>query len=276
MENKIIVNGSELFYVDNPGSKGTIIGVHGLTGNHKQLHYYAELVKGEYRFISVDLKGRGKSAISPENTGIEQHTNDILALLEALNIENPILMGYSMGAFIMSNVANKRKDVRGVILLDGAVRATEHQRALIEPSLGRLSKHFDSPEAYIEEIKEIYGRIGVEWTDHLESIGHYEIHEVDGHWKAISNEQKIRQDLDSFYDYDPKVVFEQVDCPVLLVHSTGGIGSNAALFLAEHYSDTLVYAKMIEKITSPSNHYTLVFADRPEVNSAIQQFLKKI
>lgn len=276
MENKIIVNGSEIFYVDYPGEKGTIVGVHGLTGNHKQLHYYAELLKGEYRFISVDLKGRGKSAPATDNTGIEQHTEDIIALLDSLNIENPILMGYSMGAFIMGNVASKHPDVKGVILLDGAVRATEHQRALIEPSLGRLSKHFETPEAYIEEIKGIYGRIGVQWTEHLESIGRYEIHEVDGHFEAISDEQKIRQDLESFYEYNPKSVFEKVQCPVLLVHSEGGIGANAALFLAEHYSETLVYTKTIEKITSPSNHYTLVFAERPEVNQGIQQFLKKL
>ena len=99
---------------------------------------------------------------------------------------------------------------------------------------------------------------------------------VDGHWEAISDEQKIRQDLDSFYTYDPKAVFEQVDCPVLLVHSTGGIGANPALFLAEHYSETLAYTKTIQKITSPSNHYTLVFANRPEVNCEIEHFLKKL
>jgi len=166
--------------------------------------------------------------------------------------------------------------VEGVILLDGTVRVTEHQRALIEPSLGRLSKTFDTPEAYIEEIQGIYGRIGVEWTNHLESIGRYEIQQVGSHWEAISDEQKIRQDLDSFYEYDPQAVFQNIQCPILLVHSSGGIGTNPALFLAEHYSDTLVYAKTIEKITSDSNHYTLVFANRPEVNAAIQQFLKKI
>jgi hypothetical protein len=34
---------------DYPGTKGPIIAIHGLTGNHKQMHYYAEMLKGEYR-----------------------------------------------------------------------------------------------------------------------------------------------------------------------------------------------------------------------------------
>lgn len=271
----IEVNGSALHFADYPGEKGTIIAVHGLTGNHMQMHYYAELLKGDYRFISVDLKGRGNSAPAPENTSIELHTQDILALLDALNIESPILMGYSMGAFIMANVASKRKDVKGVILLDGAATCTDHQRQIVEPSLGRISKPYESADAYIEEIKEIYGRLGVEWTDHLASVGRYEIAAQDGHWGNKSDEEKIRLDFQSFYDYKPAEVFEKVDCPILLIHSTGGIGAMPALFLAESYTETLKYAKNIWKFTSNSNHYTLVFEERKDVNRVIARFLER-
>ncbi|RNC98994.1 alpha/beta fold hydrolase [Lysinibacillus halotolerans] len=277
METNVVnVNGGELFYADYPGTQGTIVAVHGLTGNHKQMHYYAQLLKGDYRFISVDLKGRGNSGQAPENTSIEQHTKDILVLLEQLEIENPILMGYSMGAFIMANVASKRSDVKGVILLDGAATATDHQRNIIEPSLGRISKLYESAQSYIDEIKGIYGRLGVEWTDHIESVGHYEIGKVDGYWKNKSDEAKIRQDLESFFEYEPSQVFSNIYCPILLIHSEGNIGTNPALFLAEHYSKTLQFAKNIHKFTSPSNHYTLVFSNRPEVNKAIVQFLKNL
>lgn len=272
----IDVNGSALHFADYPGEKGTIIAVHGLTGNNKQLHYYAELLKDEYRFISVDLKGRGNSAPAPANTGIELHTQDILALIEALEIERPILMGYSMGAFIMANVASKRSDVKGVILLDGAATCTDHQRQIVEPSLGRISKNYHTAEAYVEEIKEIYGRLGVVWTDHLASVGHYEIEETEGHWGNKSDEERIRQDFQSFYDYKPEEVFKNVECPILLIHSTGEIGTMPALFLAESYIDTLQYAKNIWKFTSDSNHYTLVFEERKDVNPVIQQFLDKL
>ena len=116
----------------------------------------------------------------------------------------------------------------------------------------------------------------MEWTDHLEEVGRYEIKEVEGSWRSKTNELKIREDIASVYDYKPKEVFSAVNCPVLLVHSTGSIGPAPALFLAEHYSDTLVYAKNIHKITSDTNHYTLVFEERPELNKEIKRFIENL
>ena len=67
---KVEVNGNEIQVADYPGEKGTIIAIHGLTGTHKNMHYYAEQFKGEYRFISLDLRGRGNSAAADSDTSI--------------------------------------------------------------------------------------------------------------------------------------------------------------------------------------------------------------
>ena len=56
--------------------------MHGLTGNHKQMHYYAETLKGEYRFIAVDLRGRGNSSETDEQTSLFKHAEDIIALIK--------------------------------------------------------------------------------------------------------------------------------------------------------------------------------------------------
>lgn len=124
------INGSNLHYVDYPGEKDTIIAIHGLTGNHKQLHYYAEALKGQYRVIAIDLNGRGDSTPVHDVTGIEVHTQDVLTLINELNIEKPIIMGYSMGAFIAANIASKLSTVKGIVLLDGAATSDDHQKTL--------------------------------------------------------------------------------------------------------------------------------------------------
>ena len=49
-----------------------------------------------------------------------------------------------------------------------------------------------------------------------------------------------------------------------------------ALFLAESYIETQQYAKNIHKITTDSNHYTLVFEERSDVNPTIKDFVKKL
>ena len=140
------VNGHQIQIADYPGEKGTIIAIHGLTGTHKNMHYYAELLKGDYRVIAIDLRGRGNSSKTDEETSIFKHAQDVIDLIGALEIESPILMGHSMGAFISSIVASKLDSVKGLILLDGAASMSEHQRKIVQPSLGRLSKEYESQE----------------------------------------------------------------------------------------------------------------------------------
>lgn len=273
---EMTINGSELNFIDYAGGKdGTIIAAHGLTGNSKQLHYFALALQKNYRFISVDLKGRGNSAVSYENTSIHTHTEDILGLIKELEIENPILIGYSMGAFIMSQVATEIQ-TKGLILLDGAAKCTDHQRKIVEPSLGRISKPYNTEEDYLAEINKIYSNLGVTWGPHMIEVGKYEIHQVDDHIENKLDEKLIRQDFDSFYTYNPQEVFEKIDCPVLLIHALGQIGSMPALFTNESYSLTLQTAKNIQKIQTDANHYTLVFEERIDVNPYILNFLANL
>ena len=106
------VNGNDIQLADYPGENGTIIAIHGLTGTHKNMHYYAEKFKGNYRFIAVDLRGRGNSAETDVEPSIFKHAEDILGLIKALKIDNPILLGYSMGAFIAAIVASRLKTTK--------------------------------------------------------------------------------------------------------------------------------------------------------------------
>ncbi|MBY6085893.1 alpha/beta fold hydrolase [Priestia flexa] len=267
--------GEERIHItDYPGKKGTIIAIHGLTGNHKQMHYYAEMLKERYRIIAVDLRGRGNSSETDEDTSLFKHAEDIIALIHKLDIANPILLGYSMGAFISAVVASRLKQVKGLILLDGAATSTQQQRDIVQPSLGRLSKKYDSKEGYVEEIKEIYNRLGVKWTEHLQSVVEYEVHEVEGHWENKSSESSILADFNSFYSFIPKEICSQISCPTLLVHASGDIGKFPPLFYKEAYDDTKNYIANIETVTSDCNHYTMVFENREEINQAINVFLK--
>jgi pimeloyl-ACP methyl ester carboxylesterase len=261
---------------DYPGEKGPIIAIHGLTGNHKQMHYYAEMLKDEYRVISIDLRGRGNSSRADVQSSLFKHAEDVIELIQELKINNPILIGYSMGAFISSVVASKLTSVKALILLDGAANCSQQQRDIVQPSLGRLSKEYDSQESYIAEIKEIYSRLGIKWTDHLQRVAEYEVHEVDGHWENKSTEDSVLRDFDSFYSFVPKEVCRLISCKTLLVYARGKIGDFPPLFYEEAYDDTKKYTPDIETIVSTCNHYTMVFENRAEINKEIKSFLKRI
>ncbi|WP_404331764.1 alpha/beta fold hydrolase [Mesobacillus maritimus] len=269
------INGNDIQIADYPGVKGPIVAIHGLTGTHKNMHYYAEKFKGEYRFIAVDLRGRGNSAETDPEPSIFKHVEDILGLIKELNIESPILLGHSMGAFISSIVASKLETVKAVVLLDGAAKMSNHQQAIVKPSLARLSKEYQSQEHYVEEIKALYSKLGITWNQTLQETVEYEVGPVGNHWENKSTESRILADFESFYLYNPKEVCSKIYCPVLLVYAKGEIGTMPPLFYLSDYEETQEYTKNITTVISDCNHYTMVFENRSDINQSIEEFLQK-
>ena len=137
------VGNNEMQVADYPGKKGPIIAIHGLTGNKYQLQFFAEHLSPGYRVITMDLRGRGDSSPTDEEPSIFKHAEDILSLLKELEIERPILMGYSMGGFVAALVA-AQVEVQALILLDGAATMSDHQKSIVEPSFVRLGTPFES------------------------------------------------------------------------------------------------------------------------------------
>lgn len=268
------MNGRQLQIADYAGEKETIIAIHGLTGTHKNMHYYAEALKGEHRFIAVDLRGRGNSSGLSSAPSIFNHATDIIDLIKELNIENPILMGHSMGAFISAIVASKLAFIKGLILLDGAAEMSNHQRDIVKPSLGRLTERFDSKEAYVEKVKSLYDRLGVAWTPALQKIVGYEVHLVDNFWEHKSAGEKILEDFESFYLFNPKEVMSEIDCQALLVYARGNIGPFPPLFLESDYELTKKHTTNLSTVISNCNHYTMVFEKREEIIRVIKGFLE--
>lgn len=273
---KVNVNGNDIQVADYPGEKGPILAIHGLTGTHKNMHYYADKLKGDYRFIAVDLRGRGNSSETDADTSIFKHAEDMLGLIKELKLENPILLGYSMGAFISAIVASRLASVKALILLDGAAKTTEHQRSIIQPSLGRISRPFDSKEHYANEIKKLYAKLGIEWTDVLQDTAEYEVERANGHWEHKSDEPQIIADFNSFYAFEPEEIGNKINCPALLVYAEGGIGSMPPLFYLDDYKETQASVKGLETVVSNCNHYTMVFEQRDDIQKALDAFLEKL
>lgn len=266
------VNGSALFYIDVEGEKPPIVLVHGLSGNHKQMHFIQHAFAG-HRLIVIDVKGRGNSGKPNRPSSYTQHGDDIVALLDALHIEQPILLGFSMGAFILSYVATRIK-ASHLVLIDGAADVSEHQAVRIEPSIARLNKTYDSAEQYIDELRGIYEKLGVTWSAPLEESARYEIEERDGRWHTKADAAIIAEDFESLRAFDSKRIFQEIDCPIFVVHCEGKL-DDAPLFLAEHFAGLLTTAKHVEKMTTTANHYTIACEMQEDVMREVRRFLER-
>lgn len=105
----------------DPGAALTVLCMHGLTRNHKDFEPMIEAIGGPYRFIAVDVRGRGRSQAdpNPENYRPDVYARDMQRLLQAAGVAQVALIGTSMGglmAMLMMQVMPER--ILGTVLND--------------------------------------------------------------------------------------------------------------------------------------------------------------
>ena len=106
---------------DNKG-KGdiTLILVHGWSNTRSiwddQISHFSK----NYKVIAVDLPGFGKSGNDRNEWTIESYGNDISCIMQQLNLKKVVLVGFSLGAPVVIEAANKMQDrIIGIVLVDG-------------------------------------------------------------------------------------------------------------------------------------------------------------
>ncbi|MBI1321234.1 MAG: alpha/beta fold hydrolase [Candidatus Hydrogenedens sp.] len=100
-------NGARLYYTDE-GQGEPVVLVHGFAADghlNWRLPGVVDLLKQDYRVITLDARAHGKSAKPHEHGqyGMEM-VDDIARLMDHLGIEKAHLAGYSMGGFLSLSV----------------------------------------------------------------------------------------------------------------------------------------------------------------------------
>lgn len=261
------------------GEKDAIVAIHGLTGNFNHMRALAEEFSPEYRFIAYDLRGRGRSSLAGKNSSVLKHAEDAVQLLERLNCKSAILIGHSLGAYISAIVASQyHQKIKALVLLDGGGVIGDEVAEKIKPALSRMEKTFTSKLNYVEELKQIYAAMGLQWNEYVEASVHYEIEEnSDGVFKFRGEPQAILSDLQSCFvhHYDHDKIFANIKCPVLLVVAAGKIG-DAPLYTEETFLKIRELLPNINYHVDESNHYTMVLDKQPKLYSVIREFLNRI
>ena len=106
---------------DNKGKgEPAIILIHGWSNTRSIWDTQMAHFSKKYQVIAVDLPGFGDSGNNRNEWTIESYGEDISTIIHQLNLEKVVLVGFSMGAPIAVEAANKVPDrVIGVILVDG-------------------------------------------------------------------------------------------------------------------------------------------------------------
>ncbi|MDZ5609510.1 alpha/beta hydrolase [Bacillus pseudomycoides] len=112
-------DGVDLYYEDQ--GKGTpILFIHGVWMSsrffHKQIPYFSE----KYRAISIDLRSHGRSLHIENGHTITNYAHDVHAFIERLSLKDVILVGWSMGAFVVWEYIKQfgEKNIKASVIVD--------------------------------------------------------------------------------------------------------------------------------------------------------------
>lgn len=117
------VDGLKLHYrdYDGPLDRPPILCLPGLTRNAADFEPIAHRFAGEWRVLSVDFRGRGKSSHDPkpENYHPKTYVEDLLKLLDQLGIADAVFIGTSLGGLVtMAMASNDSERIAGALLND--------------------------------------------------------------------------------------------------------------------------------------------------------------
>ncbi|MDQ6818311.1 MAG: alpha/beta fold hydrolase [Actinomycetota bacterium] len=138
-------------------SPAQALAVHGITATSRAWLAVARQLAGRGQLVAPDLRGRGCSRGLGAPYGMASHASDLLALLDHFELDRAVLVGHSLGAYIVARLAAEHPErVSALVLIDGGlsipgIETVDSQRfveAFLGPALARLRLTFASREAY--------------------------------------------------------------------------------------------------------------------------------
>ena len=123
MESKISINGINIS-VKQEGTGQDLILIHGIFASKEIMNPLFDYYKNNYHVISYDVRGHGESD-KPDEITLDDHAEDLKALIDYFDLENPVVIGLSMGSYITLTAAEKYPSLLSKIVLIG-VRGEGH------------------------------------------------------------------------------------------------------------------------------------------------------
>ena len=139
-----------------------VLAVHGITANGLSWRVVADEVArrhgpGRVRVLAPDLRGRGASRSAPGPYGLAAHADDVARIASTFGAR-PVLVGHSMGAFVVALAAARHPErFAGVVLVDGGLAFPAPEgldidaalQAVIGPAMDLLRMRFEDEDAYL-------------------------------------------------------------------------------------------------------------------------------
>lgn len=96
-----------------------LVFVHGWSCDRRYWDWQLRGFAKYHRVVGVDLAGHGDSGVNRTRWTIDAFGGDVAAVVDALDLERPVLIGHSMGGDVIAETARRlRRPVAGLIWVD--------------------------------------------------------------------------------------------------------------------------------------------------------------
>jgi pimeloyl-ACP methyl ester carboxylesterase len=268
-----------------PGDLDAVVCLHGITAQHRAFNALARDLRGARPLIGLDLRGRGNSGQPPSGYGLAAHANDVIRVLDHLGLEDAILAGHSMGAFVALRTALDHPNrVRALVLLDGGWPRVEDppqeetpegegdeeggEAAAVKEGLARafarLDMVFESPEEYLDFWFPGQGLTPDDLPPELADYYLYDLERVEGGYNPKASLAAAQEDTREVTVGAPTLEeIGRVRCPAALVMAAEGFFPGTSPLISEETRALMTSALDVryELRVGGANHYTLLWPE---------------
>lgn len=220
--------------------------VHGLARNAQLwLGLGRILADAGHRVVAVDQRGHGLSAKVDDGYDFATLTADLLAVMQALEVDRPVVVGQSWGGNVVLEVAARHGDrVRGIACLDGGQIDLSEQfedrdamlQALRPPPLAGMRA--SDVEARLREMAGHWPDEGVQGQ-----LGNF-LRLPDGTIRPHLTLDRHLTILRHLWEHHPAQRYADVHTPVLLLPVRGGYGGHEKTAAVDTAMDLLPQARL--------------------------------
>jgi len=170
----ILVNNNQTSYLESGDvDKLPLIFVHGFPFNKLMWENQLLELKSDYRCIAYDVRGHGNSEAGEVDFSVALFAEDLIAFMDALQIEKAVIIGLSMGGYIAMNAIEKHSNrFAGLVLCDTQCAAdTAEGKEKRKKTIGFIERH--GLEVYAEEsLTNLFASASFETKQHAVSFIH--------------------------------------------------------------------------------------------------------
>jgi lipase len=251
---------------------GVVLAVHGVTSSLMAWRTVARELTGRMRIclLAPDLRGRGQSAHLPGPYGFAAHVADLLAVLDHAGVEQAVLAGHSMGAYVAARFAADHPNrAAATVLVDGGMPYADAPEGdpdvvvetVAAPLIERLPLTFASVDAYARRWA-AHPAFAHSWNDDMDAYARYDVDGPPGAMHCVVSQNAVEIDVrEMLFDDATRTALDNVRAPVHIVRAARGLQDEEDKpFIPADFLTTFAAMRTDASVelVPYANHYTVV------------------